>query len=425
MMRVSRGLLERKVFIAGGVITPFIGKNSPNYIDKKHPEFGKNRNPTIEEFIAIATNDALDNAKVDASLVDRIAIGNFTGELFVNQGHLGAAVTGSHPELMNKPAMRVEGACASGALAVQVCYDAIKAGADVALAVGAEVQTTVPARTGGDYLARVSHYARQRALDDFTFPCMFARRMKGIVEANHFTMDDTALVAAKAYANGNLNPLAHMTKVKVSYDHARTASEKNANFLANEEFKNYLRLTDCSQVSDGAAAMILVSEQGAAKINAAKEKLVEVLAVQCSAGNLYADSEPTRMSTSADAARKAFALAGKKPSDIQIAEVHDCFTIAELLMYEALGICEYGCAKDLIRSGATTLEGRIPVNTGGGLISFGHPVGATGIKQFMEIYRQMKGQCGAYQLKNPPTLGATLNMGGDDKTAVAAVLQNV
>jgi acetyl-CoA acetyltransferase len=425
-MQSSRYLLNRRVFIVGGSITQFTGKGSPHFVDKKHPEFGKKQNPTIEEYITKATNDAFESTKVDPELVDRIAIGNFAGELFTNQGHMGACVIGANKKLMNKPSMRVEGACASGALAVQVAYDAIRSGSDVALAVGAEVQSTVSSRVGGDYLARASHYARQRPIDDFTFPCLFAKRMKGILEQEHFTMEDTARVATKAYANGNLNPLAHMHKAKISLEHASTTSDKNPNFLSNEIYKPFLRITDCSQVTDGASAMILVSEEGLKKINAPKESIVEIMGLACATGNLYEDvQDPTRMMTSGVAAARAQEAAGIKASDLHVAEVHDCFTIAELLMYEALGIAPYGGAKHLIRSGETHLEGKIPVNTGGGLLSFGHPVGATGIKQFMEIYRQMKGQCGAYQLKKIPTFGATLNMGGDDKTAVSSVLQNL
>merc|ERR1712000_302233 len=125
----------------------------------------------------------------------------------------------------------------------------------------------------------------------------------------------------------------------------------------------------------------------------------------------------TIMDTSGAAAKRALARAGVKPSELEVAEVHDCFTIAEILMYEALGIAKYGEGKILAREGHTTLEGKIPVNTGGGLLSFGHPVGATGVKQILEIYRQMKGKCGAYQLTRRPQLGLAVNMGGDDKTA--------
>eukprot|EP00656_Telonema_subtile_P036957 TRINITY_DN41031_c0_g2_i2.p1 TRINITY_DN41031_c0_g2~~TRINITY_DN41031_c0_g2_i2.p1 ORF type:complete len:172 (-),score=49.31 TRINITY_DN41031_c0_g2_i2:583-1098(-) len=170
--------------------------------------------------------------------------------------------------------------------------------------------------------------------------------------------------------------------------------------------------------------MILVSEEGAKKLAGAK--LAEITALAQATGNLYVDpTDYTRMSSCGVAASRALEAAGIKGTDLQVAEVHDCFTIAELLMYEALGLCEYGMAKELIRSGATSLDGRIPVNTGGGLLSFGHPVGATGVKQILELYRQMKGECGGYQLAKIPELGAALNMGGDDKTAVCTVVRNV
>merc|ERR1719373_610153 len=117
--------------------------------------------------------------------------------------------------------------------------------------------------------------------------------------------------------------------------------------------------------------------------------------------------------------------AGVQPSDLQVAEVHDCFAMTEILMYEAMGLAPEGRGAELFRSGATGLQGRIPVNTGGGLLSFGHPVGATGVKQVLEIYRQMKGKCGDYQMPKKPNLGLTVNMGGDDKTAAAMLLRNV
>jgi acetyl-CoA acyltransferase len=415
----------RKVYVVGGAITPFIGNKHPDFIWKKHPEFGKKENPTLEEYIHKSANDALKATGVNPELIDRLAVGNFTGELFCNQGHLGAALAGAHPAFKFKPSTRTEGACASGALAVQVCYDALRAGDDIAMAVGAEVQTTVTPRVGGDYLARASHYRRQRGIDDFTFPALFARRAKANIEAGHFTLEDMARIAAKAYENGNKNPLAHMTKVKMSVEEAHTPSEKNPCFLGNAEYKDYLRVSDCSQVSDGGAAVILATEEGLKKLGKSPKDCVEVLSLAVACDSLYEDpTDLTRMTTSAAAAAKAFSKAGVKPKDINVAEVHDCFTTAELLMYEALGIADYGEAKKFAREGTTRLDGRFPVNTGGGLLAFGHPVGATGIKQIMEIYRQMKGQCGGYQLKKIPHLGATLNMGGDDRTAVACVLRN-
>ena len=162
--------LSRRAFIAGGAHTSFIGKGHPDFIWKRHPDFGTKENPTWEELLQQAVDDLLTNTGVKPEDIDRLYLGNFTGELFVNQGHMGAALVGCHPAFANKPSMRVEGACASGGLAIMAGLDAIAAGADFVLVAGVEVQTTVSAREGGDFLARASHYSRQRGIDDFTFP---------------------------------------------------------------------------------------------------------------------------------------------------------------------------------------------------------------------------------------------------------------
>jgi acetyl-CoA acyltransferase len=419
--------MQRRVFLCGGAVSQFIGKGNPAFIDKKHPDFGKKTNPTYDQWLKSTTEQAFQNVGVkDPKVIDSVTVGNFAGELFVNQGHMGAAAVGCHPALLHKPSMRVEAACASGALAVRSALMNILAGEDVSLAAGVEVQTTVSPRQGGDYLARASDYARQRGIDDFTFPALFAKRMKGIAAKGHFTMEDTARIATKAYANGNKNPLAHMTKTKMPFETASTPSDKNPTFLGNAEYKEFLRISDCSQVSDGAAVAILASEEGLKKLGRSISDCVEIIGIGNSTGSLFEDpADPTRMDVSAVAAQRAFAMAGMRPTDIEVAEVHDCFTIAEMLMYEALGIAQYGEAAKFAREGTTTLEGKYPVNTGGGLLSFGHPVGATGVKQVLEIYRQMKGQCGDYQLKKVPALGATLNMGGDDRTSVSMVMKNL
>jgi len=143
--------LNRRVFVIGGHITPFIGKKHPDFVWKRHPDFGTRQNPTLEETIAAAVNGALESTGVDAAEVQRAWIGNFVGELFCNQGHLGAAVVGSNAGLLNKPVMRVEAACASGGLAFASAVESIQAGTDVAMAVGAEVQTTASAiKVGSD-----------------------------------------------------------------------------------------------------------------------------------------------------------------------------------------------------------------------------------------------------------------------------------
>ena len=269
--------LQRKVHVLGGSHSPFIGKHHPDFIWKKHPDFGKRENPTLEEHLFASVRGALDATGVDADAIERGFVGNFTGECFVNQGHLGAMMAGAAPGLAGKPMARVEGACASGGLAIGWGVDSIQAGWDVVLVAGAEVQTTVSARQGADYLARAADYARQRGIDDFTFPALFARRTKACFEAFGWDHPDLAPVVVKAYENANCNPDAHMHARKVDEAWALQASDANPTFLSNEEFRDYLKFSDCSQVSDGASAIILASDEGLARLGKSAGDAVRIL----------------------------------------------------------------------------------------------------------------------------------------------------
>lgn len=416
--------LARRSFVVGGAHTKFFGKGHPDFIWPKHPDFGKRENPTIHELLKEAVAGALADTGVDATAIDRLYVGNFVGELFVKQGHLGSALAGAHPAFDGKPAARLEGACASGGLAVLAGLDAIAAGADTVLVSGVEVQTTESARVGADYLARAADYNRQRGIDDFTFPALFARRIKAAHEAWGLSHEDLAHFAVKAYANANKNPYAHMVAKKASFDWAKEAGPQNPSFLGNEDLAPWLKVSDCSQVSDGASAMILVSEQGLRALGLTEADAVEVMGAGHAVASLYSDGDPTELSTVKKAVHQAYAQAGIGVGDVGVAEIHDCFTIAELLSYDALGLCDKRDAARVCADGATAIDGKLAVNTGGGLVGFGHPVGATGVKQVLEVFRQMKGKCGDYQVPTPPRWGITANMGGDDKTVVSLALRN-
>ncbi|MCB9506906.1 MAG: thiolase domain-containing protein [Myxococcales bacterium] len=413
----------RRVFVVGGSTTPFIGKKHPDFVWKGHPDFGKRDNPTLEEHLAAAVNGALEATGVSAEAIDKGYLGNFAGELFANQGHLGAMMPRVNAGLAGKPFTRVEGACASGGLAVIGAIEAIQAGRDVVMAAGVETQTTVSARDGADYLARASHYATERGLDDFTFPAMFARRAKAYQEATGTSAEDIAYVVSKAYANANRNPLAHMRAVKV--DHATAASTSDANpcFLKNAELNPYLRMLDCSQVSDGGAALILASEEGLRRLGLSPDSCVELLSYAQSTSGLGQVTDYTRLDNTRLAVAEAYADTGLGAKDMGVAEVHDCFSVTEVLMTEALGFAEYGRGAELAKTGRSAIDGDIPINTGGGLIAFGHPVGATGIKQIFEVARQIRGECGDYQIPTPPKVGITANMGGDDRSTVVTILR--
>ncbi|MCA8924265.1 MAG: 3-ketoacyl-CoA thiolase [Planctomycetes bacterium] len=416
--------MSRKVYVAGAAHTPFIGKFHPDFIWKKHPDFGKRENPTLEDYVHRAALGALEDAGADPNQVDKAYVGNFVGELFSNQGHLGAVLAAAHPGLQGVPTMRVEGACASGALAVSAGVDAIRAGADLVLVVGAEVQTTENAKVGADYLARAAHYRTQRAIDPFTFPALFARRMRAYSEAFGLEPAELAKVVVNAYGNANKNPNAHMRTVRMSLENASEASDKNPCFLSNEELQPFMKVSDCSQVSDGGSAIVLASKEGLEKLGRGGGQTVEVIACAQATGPITGPEDLTRMEITKLAADRAYAQAGVGPKDVQVAEVHDCFAVAQLLAVEALGFADGpGGARKLIAEDAMAIGGRIPVNTGGGLMAFGHPVGATGVKQIGELYRQLLGKCGDYQVPGEPTLALAQNMGGDDRTAVVTVLR--
>ncbi len=415
---------NRRVFIVGGHVTPFIGKKHPDFVWKKHADFGKRENPTLEDYIGTAVNGALEASSTDAEQIDKGYIGNFAGELFSSQGHLGAMVSRTNPGLIGTPFARLEGACASGGLAIVSAIEALQSGRDVVLAVGAETQTTVSARDGAGFLARASHWETERGLDEFTFPAMFARRAKIYKDATGATDEDIAHVVVKAYANANKNPLAHMKAVSMDLETAAAASDKNPCFLKNEEFGAHLKMSDCSQVSDGGAAMVLATEEGLAKLGVNPDDCIEIISFAESTSPLGQVADYTRLDNTQRAVAQAYADTGLKPSDIGVAEVHDCFAVTEVLMAEALGFAEFGQGSALAKEGRSAIGGDIPINTGGGLIAFGHPVGATGIKQAFEVARQMRGECGDYQIATRPKYGITANMGGDDRSSVVLVLRN-
>ncbi|CAK9071596.1 unnamed protein product, partial [Durusdinium trenchii] len=403
----------RKVYLVGGHVTPFVGKGYPNF---------QKGAKGLKEYFAESIQGAFQKTGVKAESIDRIYVGNFAGELFNSQGHLGAAVAAAHPALLYRPSMRVEAACASGGLACAEAVRAIKSGDDCVMAVGVEVQTEADARTGGTYLARAADFNRQSSIDDFTFPALFARRAKAyLTKYPDVQMADLAGVGVKAYSNGNKNPLAHMHAIQLPPEKAVAGKE----FLQNADLKPFVQHTHCSQVSDGGAAAIFMSEEGLKRSGLNEQSAVEIVASDYGVGDLWSDpADLTVMDTTKAVVTRMLASAGVSPSDLEVAEVHDCFAIAEVLMYEAIGLAGPGKGTELLKSGATSLTGKIPVNTGGGLISFGHPVGATGVKQVLEIYRQMKGLCGDYQMSRTPQLGLTVNMGGDDRTSAAMLLRN-
>jgi len=364
----------------------------------------KKEGKTIRHVIIEAGKKAIDDAKIDPSEIQAGAVGNFNAGQFTKQLQLGAFIPEIDPKLRGIPTMHTEAACASGALSVLLGAEWIIGGFyDVVLVVGAEQQKTMSALDGSDVLGAAADYHNEKPeYGDFMFPKLFGRIAQIYIEKYGATEADLALVAWKNYAHAKLNPLAQMPPLKVS---------------------------DCSQITDGAASIVLVSGRYLDKIGRDKNKTVRLFGYGHTTDYLPLDKKdaPT-FSTARKAAEKAFGMANLTPRDLHGADVHDCFSITEIVAYEILGFAEPGKGVDLVKSGATTLPAvrpekskapfQIPVNAGGGLIGDGHPVGATGVRQVFEAYQQLTEQAGARQIENAKRF-LTFNMGGSLTTSVA------
>jgi len=404
----------RKVYVAAGAITPFTGRGHPDFIPFSERTQERD-NPDLQALMATA----VDGLGIDTEAVDNAWVSNFLGEVFAHQGHLGALLAASAPGLEGIPITRIEAACASGSAAIASAIMSLQAGAEVSLVVGAEVENTVRSREGVEFMSLAAHVPEQRQIEFAIFPWIFARRAKAWKEAFGGSEADLDAVVSKAYGNAKANPLALRQRNHLTTEAVRSSPH----FLDDPELHPHMRLVDCTDFTDGAAAVVIATAEGLARLGISKEDCTEILSVGHAVRALGAETDATRMVNLADAAAKAYAAAGIGPADVQVAEVHDCFSIAEVQAMEALGFAALGQGGALIREGATARGGVLPVNTGGGLLGFGHPIGATGVKQVVEVHKQMHGQSGDYQLAVPPEVGVTANLGGDDRTGLVTVLR--
>ncbi|MCX6658974.1 MAG: thiolase domain-containing protein [Candidatus Bathyarchaeota archaeon] len=324
-----------------------------------------------------------------------------------HQGHTGPMVAdwlGLNPI----PASRTENACASSGVALRCGIQAVASGlADTVIVGGVEKQTHLPTSDTTEYLAlSADNFFEQ--WHGFTFPALFALIARAHMHEYGTREEHLAMIAVKNHSNGSKNPKAHIQK-EITVEQAMTSR-----IVASP-----LKLFDCSLISDGASCVILTRPELAKKF---ADNPVYVLGSGQASDTigLYEREDLTSLKASILASREAYKMAGIEPKDVDVAEVHDCFTIAELVAYEDLGFCAKGDGGRLIESGETKLTGSIPVNTSGGLKSKGHPVGATGVAQAYEVYLQLTGQADHRQVKDPE-IGLTHNVGGHGSTSVVHV----
>jgi acetyl-CoA C-acetyltransferase len=350
----------------------------------------------------------LEDARLAPAQVEAFYLGNFAGPSFVGQNHL-APYIAAEAGIQDVPCTRIEAACASSGAAFFQAWAAVAAGVyDLVLVAGVEKMTSQSTARVAEILAGAGDMSGEMAAGA-TFPALFAMIAKRHMHEFGTTREHLAHVAVKNHRHGALNPLAHMRK-EITLEKA----------LAGKVIADPLTLYDCSLVSDGAACLALAPADRARDFPAAP---VRVLGIAQTSGPVALDRKQSI--TSFDAVRRAgeaaYRMAGVTAADIQFAELHDCFTIAEILATEDLGFVGKGEGGPYAASGATSLGGARPINPSGGLKSKGHPVGATGVAQICDVAEQLRGAAGPRQIANA-RLGLAQNLGGSGATAVVTLL---
>ena len=384
------------------------GKPLASIVSAGLSKFGKLKGLYAREIFALAAKEAFERCpNLDPKKdIQALFIGHM-GESYEHQGHTGATAA-DWTGLLHIPATRTECACASSGAALRAGIFAIMSGLyDVVMVGGVEKMThrTTPEVT--EFLAMASDYPFEQ-WHGITFPGLYALMATAHMHKYGTTEEQLAMVAVKNHHNGFLNPKAHMQK-EVTLEKAL-----NSRVIAWP-----LKLYDCSLITDGASCLILTKPEIAKKFTDTPIHIIGSGQGSDSIG-IYERENFTSLAAAKYAAKKAYEMAGVTPKDIDVAEVHDCFTIAEIIAYEDLGFCKPGEGGHLIEEGVTTLEGELPINTSGGLKAKGHPVGATGTAQAYEIYLQLTGQAEKRQVDNPE-VALTHNVGGSGATAVVHI----
>lgn len=363
---------------------------------------------SIRELCVEAVSNCFKDAGTDR--VDSITIGSMTSGVFTGQEHLSSLI----PDYIGKchtPAMRVESACASGGLAVRTAFLEVASGVtDYSLAVGVEKMTDV---SGGEATYALATAADQEyeAFHGITFPGLYAMMARLHMDRYGTTRDQLAEVAVKNHHNGSLNPHSQfpfpITREQV----------KSSVMIADP-----IRILDCSPITDGAAAVLLAPVEEAKKLSKHPQVIITGVGHATDTIALAQRKDMLKLKAVENAGQQALKMAEKKINDIDFCEVHDCFTIAEILVMEALGIVKSGQGGPAAIDGLTALDGKFPVNPSGGLKSKGHPVGATGVAQICEAVTQLRGKADKRQIPGAGT-ALTQNMGGSGGSCVIHILE--
>lgn len=375
-------------------------------IGAAYTKFDEHWEKSLRDLATEAGAAAIKDAGITGRDIKALFIGNMSSGRFIGQEHL-AALVADHVGLTPLPATRVEAACASGGLAFRQAYLAIKSGQyDVVVAAGAEKMTDIK---GSDAVATLMGAGDQEweSATGLTFTGLYALIARAHMQKFGTTREQMAMVSVNNHKNGSLNPNAQFPKEITVQD-----------VLNSPMIADPLTLLDCSPITDGAAAVVLASEEFARRTRSPVWVLGSAQASDTLA--LHSRQSLTEMLATKVASKKAYEQAGLGPEGINIAEVHDCFSINEIIAVEDLGFCEKGKGGRFVEECNIARDGSKPINTAGGLKSIGHPVGATGIRQVADLVKQLRGEYGQLQVKGART-GLALNIGGSGATAVVNI----
>jgi acetyl-CoA C-acetyltransferase len=376
-------------------------------------KFGARNDVTISEIAFEAVKPSLEDAGLGASDIPFVALGSVGAGAWYEE-LLPAVVVSEYCGMTGAGLVRCEAACASGSAAFFTAYSAVASGReDIAMAMGVEKMREIDSATAMEWIGRAGYYLWEFHNFGVTFPAYYALHANAHMAKYGTTEEDLALVAVKNHKYGSMNPIAHLqNKITVN------------DVLNSMVIASPLKLFDCCPLTDGASAIVLASEEKVKQLGIDAPVWVAGIGYSSGTANLSKRSDYVGLEASVIAAQRAYKAAGITPDQVDFAEVHDCFTIAEIMAYEDIGLCARGQGVKLLREGQTEIGGKIPVNMDGGLKAKGHPIGTTGCAMMYELTKQLRGEAEKgrqVSLKN--NIGLAHNVGGTGHYCYVTVLR--
>jgi acetyl-CoA C-acetyltransferase len=407
--------MKEKVYILGGAQTDF---------ERNWTKEGKNMIAMLKEAVEDGFKDAGFSFEEMIALnkENRVAafVGNFIAEQYISQGHLGAFLTEVNPSFYGVPSARYEAACASSSVALDAAITKIISGEyDVCIVVGWEIMKSVNSKVGGDILGRAAYYEKEGKGIELPFPKLFGRLADATIEKygldQQLYLDALARISCINYANAKRNPLAQTRKWFMSFEEASHRGTESNPYVGG-----LLGVADCSQVTDGAAVVVLCSERYLNEKGIKDKPIVKGYGHRTAPllfDKKIADNKGSKyvLPWTRQACKDAYKRAGLTVDDIDVFETHDCFTSSEYAAISAFGITQPGKEWEAVEDGTIAFDGSKPINPSGGLIGCGHPVGGSGARMFLDLYKQVTGKAGGYQIKDAKN-GMMLNIGGSATT---------